>query len=545
VLPPCPFPTLGFEVIDWMETYLVHGPGDVQLEDYVLDDERALHILWAYALYPAGQPRAGRRMVLRDILSRAKGWAKSELAGAIACAEALGPVRFDGWDANGDPVGRPVTYPFIRCLATEEEQSGNTYDNVVMMLGEGEAANAYAIDPGVTKTIIHEPGGGEIVPSTSGSASKDGGKESFAVADETHLYITRGLREMHRTVARNTGKRKDAEPWMLDTSTAYGKGELSVMEKAADAYADKPVDDVLRTSRVLYDHQQGPDVKNWRSNRELKAALKIAYGDADFVPLDRVIALIRMPEATEAESRRYFLNQATEGDRIWIAPEHIDAMVDRGAGQWLEPGELITLGFDGSRLHDATVLFACRIRDMLLFPLGVWEKPRGPAGDGWEVPADDVDDAVQDAYETYRVERGYFDPPFWRDEIARWHAKYGDPVAKFETAQETQMAGAVGAAKTLITRGAVSLGGDPELVERCAEHFKNARTRKVRVKLEDEAEQAHVIEKDRKGSPNKMDGAVSGTLALIACEHAIADGALDRLDPPDPSLYRIDFLDEE
>src|SRR5688572_16784068 len=130
-LPLVSFPTLGWEVVDWMEAYLVHGPGDVQGADYKVDDEMATFICWLYRVWPQDHPLVGRKLVQRGILSRPKGRAKSELAGALVCAEALGPVRCDGFDANGDPVGRPVTYPFIRCLATEEGQSGNTYDNVV------------------------------------------------------------------------------------------------------------------------------------------------------------------------------------------------------------------------------------------------------------------------------------------------------------------------------------------------------------------------------------------------------------------------------
>ena len=41
----------------------------------------------------------------------------------VCVAEALGPVRCDGFDAAGEPVGRPVMGPFVRVMATEEEQS--------------------------------------------------------------------------------------------------------------------------------------------------------------------------------------------------------------------------------------------------------------------------------------------------------------------------------------------------------------------------------------------------------------------------------------
>src|SRR5262245_15868777 len=210
-----------------MNEYLCHGPGDIQGDPLQVDDEFAVHICWLYRVWPQDHPLAGRRLVHRGILSRPKGRAKSEIAGGIACAEALGPVRCDGFDAKGEPVGKPVTYPFIRCMATEEEQSGNTYDNVVYMLKNGKAADEYQVDVGLTRTFIKEPGGGEIRPSTAASASKEGGKETFATADETHLYITRELRGMYRTVARNTGKRKAAEPWIMDTTTVWLPGERS------------------------------------------------------------------------------------------------------------------------------------------------------------------------------------------------------------------------------------------------------------------------------------------------------------------------------
>ncbi len=544
MLPPIGFPTLGWQVIDWIETYLVHGPGDVERQPIVLDDERALHVLWCYAVFPAGHRFAGQRMVLRDVLSRPKGWAKSEFAGAIACVEALGPSRFDGWDTGGEPVGRPVTYPFVRCLATEEEQAGNTYDNVFIMLSEGEAANAYDLDVGLTRTFVREPGGGEIRPSSSGDSSKDGGKESFAVADETHLYHTRGLRSMHRTVARNTGKRKGAEPWMLDTTTAHAPGENSVAEAAADSFADTDPAVLLERQRVLYDHHEGPEVRNWDSDRELRAALKKAYGGAAaFMDLDRVLALIRMPEAEQAESKRYFLNIASASDRIWVAADEVRGLLHRGHDRQVRAGELITVGFDGSRFRDATVLIGCCVSDAHLFPLGVWAKPEGEAGRGWEVPVRDVNLVMERTFDSFRVERGYYDAAWWRAEVAAWHSKWGDAVADFDTTSDTRMARACGNARTIVRTGAASLGGNPDQVATVAGHLRNARMRKVRLKLDDVAEEAHVIEKKRRGSPDKIDGATAVALALEARSHAIADGALGRLEPPDRSLYRFDFLD--
>ena len=130
------FVTLGGSAVSWMEYYLVHGPGDVQGERFEIDDEFAAFIFKAYRL----DPLTGRRRIKRGFISRPKGRAKSELAGWIACFEALGPCRFDHWAKagevspwgyeyeEGEPVGRPLTYVEILCVATEEGQAGNTYD---------------------------------------------------------------------------------------------------------------------------------------------------------------------------------------------------------------------------------------------------------------------------------------------------------------------------------------------------------------------------------------------------------------------------------
>jgi hypothetical protein len=68
---PEPFLSLGFAAIDWIEHFLVHGPGDVQGQPIELDDEFA-----ASSSRRTGRP-SGDRKVRRAFLSRAKGRSKS------------------------------------------------------------------------------------------------------------------------------------------------------------------------------------------------------------------------------------------------------------------------------------------------------------------------------------------------------------------------------------------------------------------------------------------------------------------------------------
>lgn len=542
--PVAGWPTLGWQVIDWIEAMLCHGPGDVQGDQFVVDDEIALFICWAYRLHPADHAQAGRRLVHRAVLSRPKGRAKSEIAGALMCAEALGPARFDGWDANGEPVGVPVTYPFIRCLATEEEQAGNTYDNVTFMLSEGRAADEYQVDIGrsaetSTRIIIREPGGGEIVPSTSGSASKDGGKETCATADETHLYVSPGLRSMYRTVARNTGKRKIAEPWMLDTTTAWQPGERSVAEQAADRYAHLPVEECVLKHGVLYDHRQGDEPAKFRDDRSLAKAIRPGYGPAaEWMDFQRIVRVIRDAEDPEQEAYRYYLNRPRAEAEMWLAKAEVAAALDTVE---VPEGAMVCAGFDGSENDDHTALFGCTEQGDL-FTVGVWA-PADEDDLGWRL---DVDAAVDWLHRTFDVKRFYGDPAWWVAELGQWAAKYGT-VTEFWTGgrSEGKMAVATGACRTAIRHGTridphprftpdLRVVRDRVRRDAGAEdgipvvqwHFENARTRKVRVKADEHqpAEDAWLVRKERKGSPLKIDSVTSAILARRARDDALKSG---------------------
>lgn len=530
-LPLIDFPTLGWQVIDWMEAFLCHGPGDVQGEPFAIDDEEAVLICWTYRVWPQDHRLAGRRLIQRGVYSRPKGRRKSELAGALVCAEALGPVRCDGFDADGDPVGRPIRYPFIRCLATEEEQSGNTYDNAAYMLQEGRVASEYALDVGLTRTFIKEAGGGEIVPSSAGAVSKEGGKETFAVADETHLYITARLREMYRTVARNTGKRKAAEPWMLDTTTAWQPGERSVAEAAATRYGHLEAEELATKKGVVYDHRQGDEPKRFGDNRSLIKAMRPAYGPAaDWMDFERIVRIVRDSEDPEAEAYRYFLNIPRKGASQWLSPDEIKAALRPESV--VEPGTHIGLGFDGSESDDHTVLFGCT-RERLLFPIGVWT----PTGDdaGWH---SEVDEAVEWAFDTFKVVLMNSDPAWWQEELAKWAARHGrERVREFWTGgrSEAKFAVACGALRTGMRQGTTTLDPVPVRTEPQTRdgkplvvwHFENARTRKVRVRMEEETEDAYTVAKERKGSPLKIDSVPAAALARRAVDDAEKLGLFD------------------
>lgn len=113
--------------------------------------------------------------------------------------EAFGPCRFAGWARGGEtytdpygfgfeyvyepgePMGQPITSPFIRIMATEENQSNNTYRTVYLNLTDDDCPLYYWPGHNAGKREVFLDDGGEIRTSTASSASKDGGLETFAV----------------------------------------------------------------------------------------------------------------------------------------------------------------------------------------------------------------------------------------------------------------------------------------------------------------------------------------------------------------------------
>jgi phage terminase large subunit-like protein len=337
--------TLGPWVASWIEANLVHGPGDVQGQPIRLDDEQLRFIFRAYEI-----DDDGRRVVRRAVFSRPKGRAKSELAAMLACCEALGPCRFAGWDADGRPIAKPVDSPVVLCVATEEGQAGNVFDAIVTMLREGAVADTPGLDVGITR--VYTPGGGTIRPTTAAATSKDGGRETFAVFDETHLWSNRELHSLHDTIRRNLAKRKAAEPWSLEVSTMYALGENSVAE-GSHKFAQAVQEGKISGNGLLFDHRQGPEGFDYSDDDQLRAALADAYGDAaEWMDLDRMVAEARDPASREGDFRRYFLNQPTRPADSWITGDRWASLAVPGLE--CPEGSEIWVGVDLSLKHDST-----------------------------------------------------------------------------------------------------------------------------------------------------------------------------------------------
>lgn len=522
------WPTLGGLVCDFLEERCVHGPGPLRGKPYVLDDEkRALIYRW-YEVYPQGHRRAGKRRFKRVGLSVRKGTAKTELAAAIAFAELHpeGPVRCDGFDAAGEPVGISVSDPYIPMVAYTEEQTEElAYGALMVMCSEGPDAEFF--DPGLDR-ILRWGGSGKATALAAAPDSRDGGRTTFQHFDETHRFVLPRLREAHQTMVGNIPKLMAFDPWSLETTTTYTPGEGSVAQgtheyaELVDAGKSKAVD------FFFFHREAAPRVdEDLADDAQIRAAVTEASGPSiagwqDFEgQVDAIVSLYNAPDTDKGYWERVWLNRRVQAGR-----QAFDVEVWRELGR---PGEalpaakeMITVGFDGAQWRDATALIATHVQSGFQWPLGIWERPpvREGEDDDWECPKGEVDEALTEAVKRWRVVRAYLDPPYWEGLVSDWQGRWGEKTfSEWRTNRHKQMAeallGYVGAQRS----GELTHNGDAVY----ARHIGNSRKKYLKL-LDDEGKPLWVIEKERHQSPLSMDAAVAGCLSWEARMDAIADG---------------------
>ncbi len=188
------FPTLGWYALDWIYDNLTVHDGPSVGEPLQFTQEQADFILRFYEVDPnfvgpathEGERFMRRgRLVRRALLSRSKGWGKSPLVAAICLLEALGDVVMDGWDAAGQPVGRPWRdiglKPLVQILGVSEEATINTWGPCIDMARNGPVYDNYDIEP--METFVNVPRG-RIQAVTSAALSREGFRPVFSACDQ-------------------------------------------------------------------------------------------------------------------------------------------------------------------------------------------------------------------------------------------------------------------------------------------------------------------------------------------------------------------------
>jgi phage terminase large subunit-like protein len=512
------YPSLGSQVIAWIEDNLVYGPGDLRGMRIKLDDEKKALLKRIYEIYPKGHPQAGRRRFKRVALSLRKGSAKTEFAALIAAAELHpdAPVRFSAFDKRGELLpGVGVTDPYIPMVAYTEEQSDElAYGALRVILSYSRLADDF--DIGLTR-IMRKGGDGKAISLATAPNSRDGARTTFQVFDETHRLTLPRQRMAHLTMLANIPKREMSDAWSLEITTAPAPGENSVAEDTMD-YARQVVGGKIKDSRLFFFHRQASDEHKLDTPEDIRAAVIEASGPvAAWSDIDGICEQFRDPTLDTAYLRRVWLNQIVRASERAFDITRWDTLAD--PDYMPADGSTITLGFDGARWHDSTALVGTEIATGFQMLLGLWERPENV--DEWEVPADVVDDVVAEAIERWEVWRMYCDPPYWETTVAEWSGKYGEKrIVEWWTNRQKQIAYAVKGFNNAIQSGDLLHDGNPHL----RRHIGNAVRGIIRTVKDEKGQPLWTIYKERTDSPHKIDAAMAAILSWEARGDALAAG---------------------
>jgi hypothetical protein len=413
-------PTLGWGVLAWAEEFLAQPDGASAGEPWRWTATQARIVAWWYAV-----DEAGRWLYRRGQVVLPKGSGKSPLAAALCCCELAGEVLFDGFDADGEAVGRPHPSPHVQLAAVSEQQTDNTMSLVLAMLREGAAAQEIdGLDLGVTRVRTRN---GILMPVTASASSREGQRLTAAILDEPHLWTaTNGGIRLAATLRRNLGKMGGRS---IETTNAWVPGEDSVAELTstyADKVAEQAADGEKRVVEegVLRFHPRA-HVPSLADSEALRRGLEELYRDSPWIDIDRIMAEVLDPATHPADARRFYLNAVVSADDALVTAEEWEACY---LDDVLEPGEEITLGFDGSKRDDATVLVAMRLHDRFATVVGAAEKPERAPLD-WEVDREYFDGLVASMFAQYRVVGFYSDVAHFESYVDRWSAEYGSGLS--------------------------------------------------------------------------------------------------------------------
>lgn len=526
------FPTLGYQVADWIQTYCVIPDREDAGKPFLLTDEQLRFLLFFYRVNPEAvfDPRSGRwsrcfHYERGGALRRPQKWGKAPMSSAVICAEAApdGPVLFDGWDANGEPVGKAWASPHVQVTACSEDQTDNVWRALLPMIQLGPLADIFH-DSGLSR--INLPSGGIVEPVTASSVSRLGQRVSFVNQDQTESWLAANgghkLADNQRRGLAGTGGR------FLETPNAHDPVENSVAQKTAEGKAPGVYLDLAE-----------PPAGSVRNKRERRKVLKHVYGDSiiergGWIDLDRIDTEIEaLVEFDPAQAERWFMNRCLASEGAAFDIKALEACKKPG---YMPPqGAAIVLGVDGARYDDAVAVVGTEVKTGFQWVVKVIERPKD-AGDDYAHDLNELDGAVAEAGERYKIWRIYCDPHWLASVLEKWQNRYGPKVVlAWYTNRPREIAWAIRNYLIAIAAKEMSWDGSDAL-ER---HFHNARKRMFDNIRDDKERPMFTLAKPSHRSPLKIDLAMAGCLSWKARSDLVSAGGSWFTDPPEPPKQAV------
>ena len=491
------FPTLGPLIAD----FLLQLPSPDEARD---DDGRATPFVLSDAQFDvlcegfrvrvdAGGPDGLWRHYNEICIKGVKGLGKSPFGGGLAICGLVGPMVFDGWDAAGEPVGRPARVPNVPIVSASKDQGANVYDSMLWMLqsdaGRSRSfADEYGVDAGLTRCHLKDTPRAKIEAVTASMRSRTGAPYGpLAVYDELQLFSPdhRGP-QLYAAVSENLDKSDSVGVALMNAPVL---GERSMGERLAERHEKEQSLGI--DSRLFF---WGPEPSNAaelvelaasdegfmaaEAEEPLRVALAEMYGGTPWVNQARQLDSIRSMTSDDDDSLRNKLNVSTRGAGRAFTPAALDKLA---TDTQIEPGEPVLLAFDGALSMDSVALVAWTLGEVpALHTVRVWSRPRN-ADASFRFEKGEFRAAVRAAYDLWRPVLFVYDSSFHELDTLyeEWEQEYGDQpdpaagvsgVVGYPTASPKRFDAAIRRIREDAATGSWAFAGDHEL----RSHFLNA-----------------------------------------------------------------------
>lgn len=294
----------------------------------------------------------------------------------------------------------------------------------------------------------------------------------------THHWTSgTGGHDLAEVIQRNSTKSAGGNARTLSITNAYDPSQDSVAQRQREAWEAEQTGEAIQTG-MFYDSIEAPEsitmrppeaADQWKAPAKddaekafreactrawLSKIIEAVRGDAVWLDTPSIVNAVLRGTTPAHVARRFWFNNIVSAADRWADPPAIETathpllrtrrQAERDGDQlrigWIvDPDDPIVMFFDGSKNEDTTALVGCRVDDGYTFVIGVWAKPRGEAGKGWQVPREEVSARVDEAFERFNIVAFWGDPShtleddntrFWDRFIDSWHQKYGEHLQK-------------------------------------------------------------------------------------------------------------------
>ncbi len=411
--------SLGWEALAFAGQHLTHKG-----KPWKFTMEQARFLLWFYSV-----DEHGVFDYHSAVLQRLKGWGKDPFAAVLSASVLVGPLEFDHWGADDQPVGRQVSDSWVQIAAVSLDQTKNTM-KIFPGLIPAETRRLFGIQIG-KQNVWARGDEAQIEAVTASPMAIEGGRPKLIIRAETQNWnSSNGGHDMAGAMEGNAAKAEMGTPArILDICNAYRPGEDSVGQQQREAWEESQGEDAKTADfGLMYDSLEAPPEAALTKD-DAPEVVEAVRGDSVWLDAKgRILNSILNPANSPAESRRKWYNQVVAAEDAWTEPLEFDPLKDTEKA--VEPNEEVTLFLDCAKTDDATALVGCRMSDGHVFTVDMWQRPPGKRGDGWVVPRNAVDQRIRECLDKYRVVGFFGDPAhalddetmdrFWDPLFSEW-----------------------------------------------------------------------------------------------------------------------------